>query len=233
MLIITPFANIIFTHLSRDFKGSVCVVDVEFMFSSITPVNLNANVQFVNLHPLSHPSDTDKAALISIIDLIEKRSQAAPARQLAELTIDSLIHALAYLVLDTYLNVSQTAINNSDSKESIMRQFHMALSRDYISRRKVSHYARLQNLTPRYFSTTIKAISGYSPLYWINTTVAGEAQRLMRNTKKSIKEIAYELNFASPTFFTRWYRQFTGETPSQYRTRSRIALTHPATQPPR
>ncbi len=141
------------------------------------------------------------------------------------MTTGNLLHAMAYLVLDSYLKVSQTETTTSDTKESIILTFHTHLTRDFATHRKVSHYASLQNLTPRYFSTTIKAISGYTPLHWINTAVAAEAKRLMRNSKMSIKEIAYSLNFASPTFFTRWYREFTGETPSQYRSRCRITLS--------
>lgn len=225
MLIIAPFTTLAFTRLSPDFKGTLCIVDLEFVFSAIAPINLCANIQFVNLHPLSHPSDADTSALISLINLIESQSQHIGKRQLSEMSTDSLLHALAYMVFDSYLSVNQTSTMSSDSNESIMLAFHINLSRDFATQRKVSYYAELQNLTPRYFSTTIKAVSGYSPLFWINTAVAAEAKRLMRNSKMSIKEISYRLNFASPTFFTRWYRQFTGETPSQYRTRFRILIS--------
>lgn len=226
MLIIVPFSNLVLSSLSQDFKGIICMVDLEFVFSAITPVHLTANMQFVILHPLSHPSDSDMAALLSLLNLIEQRSQFIKKSPLSEMMTDNLINALAYLVLDSYLNVTQTETKNSDTKESIMLAFHADLSRDYLTHRKVSHYAGLQNLTPRYFSTAIKAISGYTPLYWINTAVAAEAKRLMRNSNMSIKEISYSLNFPSPTFFTRWYRVCTGETPSQYRTRCRIILAH-------
>ncbi len=226
MLIIIPFTNLVLTYLSPDFRGILCIVDLDFVFSAITPVNLSSNLQFIISHPLSHPSPSDMADMISLIRLLEQRKRFGGERPLTAIMVENLVYALADMVLDSYLNVNQMETRSSDAKESIMLAFHADLSRDFATERKVSHYARLQNLTPRYFSTAVKAISGFTPLYWINTAVAAEAKRLMRNSNASIKEIAYELNFASPTFFTRWYREFTGETPSQYRTRCRITLAN-------
>lgn len=227
MLIIVPFTNLTFEQLDADFKGVLCVVDFEDVFSAITPIapiNLIANMQFIILHPLSRPSDTDAETLIALINLIEQRSLVTGNRPLSDIATSNLLNVLAYLVLDSYMNVNQTVTNCSDTKESIMFTFHANLTRDFTKHRQVAHYAKLQNLTPRYFSTVIKTVSGYTPIYWINTVVASEAKRLMRNSKMSIKEIAYYLNFASPTFFTRWYRNYTGETPSEYRNRFRITL---------
>lgn len=224
MLIIVPFSNLEFTAIEDDFRGTLCIVEFEYVLSAVAPIRSVSNMQFVTLHPLSHPSDSDLKALITLIDLIEQRHQFIGERPLAEMTISNLLHVLAYLVMDTYLNVSQTETPTSDTKESIMMNFHSNLSRDFATHRTVSYYARLQNLTTRYFSSIIKGVSGNTPLYWINIAVAAEAKRLMRNSKMSIKEIAYKLNFTSPTFFTRWFREFTGETPSQYRSRYRITL---------
>lgn len=226
MLVIVQFSYPTWTYLSEDFKGTLCIADLEFVFNAINPVNLSVNLQFVMLHPYSHPSEADAAALLTLIDLIEERSRFASDRSLSSMMIDNIVNALAYLVLDSYMNFSQTESRSSNSKGSIILKFYSDLSRDYVLHRKVAHYAGLQNLTPRYFSTVIKAVSGYTPLYWINKAVTAEARRLMCNSNMSIKEIAYQLNFASPTFFARWYRDCTGETPSQYRIRCRITLSN-------
>lgn len=226
MLIVIPFSNPAFSKMDSDFTGTLCIVDFEYVFSAVSPVNLTANMKFLIMHPTSHPAAHDIEAILEIIRMIKVRSQYIGKRPLAEMTIDNLVNVLAYLVLDSYHNVNQQETRSSDTKESIMLAFHSDLTRDYTRHRKVAHYAALQNLSTRYFSVTVKAISGYSPLFWINTAVCGEAKRLMRESKLSIKEIAYSLNFASPTFFTRWYREFTGETPSDYRSRYRITLSH-------
>lgn len=226
MLIIGPFTNFTFTYISPDFKGTLCKVDLEFVFSALPPITLGNNIHFINMHPLSHLSVADMEALVTLLSLLEHRGQYVEEHPLSNFFNNHLIHALAYLVLDSCLNINQTETKSSETKDSIMLTFHANLSRDFLNHRKVSYYAGLQNLTPRYFSTTIKAISGFSPLYWINKVVVAEAKRLMCNTKMSIKEISYSLNFVSPTFFARWFRECTGETPSKFRARCRITLVN-------
>lgn len=225
MLIILPFNQLYINELSADFKGILCIVDMEFVFSAVKAISLGANLQFVTMHPLSHPTKEDIAVMLSIIAQIEDRSKYVEVRSLASMTIDSLWHALAYQILDSYLNVSQIETQGRGIKETIMHTFQVDLNRDFITHRNVSHYAALQNLSSRYFSTTIKEISGHSPLHWISLAVVVEAKRLMRDSNISIKEIGYALNFTSPTFFSRWFRHFAGETPTAYRTRSRITLS--------
>ncbi len=226
MMVLDIFANVSLKHISSDFKGSLCIVNLESIFSAVTPSKLFSNMKFLMLHPISHPSEQDFSAMLSILGLIEERSQCYDKRPLSRMTTDSLINALTFLILDSYVYVRQTAIKSSDTKEAIMLAFHDALIRDYASHRNVAYYASLQNLSPRYFSTTIKTVSGYTPSYWINTVVIAKAKRMMRNTNMNIKEVAYKLNFTSPTFFTRWYRELTGETPSDYRTRYRITIAN-------
>ncbi len=226
MLVLGIFATVSLEYMSSDFNGTLCIVNLEVIFSAITPLKLSSNMQFVMLHPISRPSDQDFSAMAAILDLIEQRSRLYSKRPLSGMATDSLVNALTFLVLDSYINVRQTIIKSSDTKEAIMLAFHKALMHDYSTHRNVAYYAALQNLSPRYFSTTIKAVSGYSPLYWINMVVIAQAKRMMRNSNISIKEVAYNLNFTSPTFFTRWYREYTGETPSEYRARYRITVAH-------
>ncbi len=226
ILVLALFSNVALTHLSDDFQATLCVVNLERIFAGATPLKLFSNIQFLMMHPVSHPSLEDFLAMASILDLIEKRNRYYAARPFSDLTSDYLVNALAFLVLDSYLYVRQTVIRSSHAKESIMLAFHEALMRDYATHRTTAYYAALQKLSPRYFSTSIKAVSGYTPMFWINTVVVSQAKRMMRDSNISIKEVAYNLNFKSPTFFSRWFREFTGETPSEYRTRYRIAIAN-------
>ncbi len=224
MLVVGIFANISLKYMSDDFKGTLYIVDLEMIFSAITPLKLCSNMQFIMLHPISTPSSEDFSAMVSILDLIEQRNRLGDKRPLSGMTTDSLLNALIFLVMDSYVNVRQTVIKSSDTKEAIMLAFHADLLRDYATHRNVAYYAALQHLSTRYFSTSIKSVSGYTPMYWINTVVISQAKRMMRDSSISIKEVAYGLNFASLTFFSRWYRECTGETPSEYRTRYRITM---------
>ena len=48
-------------------------------------------------------------------------------------------------------------------------------------------------------------------------TSATMAVELIISTEKTISEIAYEIGFSTPAYFTKCYRDAYGETPSQIR----------------
>lgn len=225
LLVKLQFSRINVESLSRDFKGILCAVDMEFVYTAVKAVSIGANMQYVTEHSQIHPTEEDIETMLSIIELIENQIRLSQSRPLTSLTLNSLWHALAYHILNSYVNVRQLETNARGVKEAIMLNFHNDLTRDCSKHRTVAHYAQLQNLSPRYFSTSVKEVTGKPPLHWISLAVVAEAKRLMRDTNMSIKEIGYELSFTSPTFFSRWFRQFAGETPTTYRTRRRITLS--------
>ena len=69
------------------------------------------------------------------------------------------------------------------------------------------------------FYRKIKALTNYSPVELIRRIRLGEARNMLTTTEKSISEIAYEVGFSTPAYFTKCYREEFGETPSELRER--------------
>lgn len=67
------------------------------------------------------------------------------------------------------------------------------------------------------FYRKIKAITNYSPVELIRQLRLKRSRELLLTTEKSISEIAYEVGFSSPAYFTRCYREAFGETPTDLR----------------
>lgn len=93
----------------------------------------------------------------------------------------------------------------------------LALFRLYRKERDVAYYAKMQHITPRYFSTIIKEKSGNSALQWIVQMVITEAKQLLEGSDLSIKEIANQLNFPTQSFFGKYFKQYVGISPKEYR----------------
>ncbi|MBQ1759240.1 MAG: AraC family transcriptional regulator, partial [Prevotella sp.] len=69
----------------------------------------------------------------------------------------------------------------------------------------------------KYLSETIKQISHHTPNEWIDNYVSLEIRVLLKNSTKSIKEIAQELHFPNQSFLGKYFKEQVGISPSAYR----------------
>ena len=87
----------------------------------------------------------------------------------------------------------------------------------YRTHRNLSFYAEQMSLTPKYLSTAVKATSGKSAMQWIEYYVILDASSQLSSTERTIKEIAYDLNFPSQSFFGKYFSRIVGLSPLAYR----------------
>jgi len=90
---------------------------------------------------------------------------------------------------------------------------------DTASRTKhpIDFYARRLCVSPNYMSALVKCESGLTVLQWIDRALVREAKVLLHHTQMPVAEVAEKLGFATSSFFIRFFRQQTGQTPLQYR----------------
>lgn len=63
-----------------------------------------------------------------------------------------------------------------------------------------------------------KALTGYTPIELLRIARLNKANAIIKtSTEKSISEIAYEVGFSSPSYFTKCYKEFFGENPTKAR----------------
>ncbi len=216
MLLYPPYATVVLEESGADFKGYIASVDYEFVIVSVKSLEWSANLHFIARHPVVKMLGKDYEIIISLIDLISYKT-AQLNTPLNTLLLSSLWESLTYQVLTAYLAVHPLEADSNSIKNNIALTFQADLMQHFISHRDVAFYAAQQRLSPRYFSAIIKEVTGYNALYWIVQAVTGEAKKRIIESGLSIKEIAYSLNFSSPTFFSRWFKQYTGTTPKEFK----------------
>lgn len=69
------------------------------------------------------------------------------------------------------------------------------------------------------FYRKIKSLTNYSPVELLRRLRMNRAHELLTSTEKTISEIAYEVGFSTPAYFTKCYRDTYNETPSETRER--------------
>lgn len=71
-------------------------------------------------------------------------------------------------------------------------------------------------MTPSSLYGLVKEYSGLSPKEWITNRLIQEAQRKLRYSSLSVKELAYELGFNDPDYFSRLFKKRTGKNISDF-----------------
>ena len=67
------------------------------------------------------------------------------------------------------------------------------------------------------FYRKIKALTNYSPVELLRNLRLKRSRELLLTTDMTISEVAYEVGFTAPAYFTRCYREAFGETPTELR----------------
>lgn len=100
---------------------------------------------------------------------------------------------------------------------AIFTNFIKLVEKNYRHERRVGWYATQLNITPKHLSETVKSASRRTPNEWIDDYVTLELRVLLKNSTKSIKEIAQDLNFPNQSFLGKFFKEHVGMSPSNYR----------------
>lgn len=99
----------------------------------------------------------------------------------------------------------------------LLKQYLQHIETSYPHLHEVAEYAKLMNISAGHLSELIKAQSGKPAIAHIHERIIVEAKRLLFHTELAIKEIAFELGFEDASYFNRFFKRLTGQTPAQYR----------------
>lgn len=72
------------------------------------------------------------------------------------------------------------------------------------------------HIHPTHLSNTIKLTTGHPPCYFFEARIMDIARQQLRETRRSVADIASGLTF-DPSNFTKFFKRFAGCTPTQYR----------------
>ncbi|MEL6944465.1 MAG: AraC family transcriptional regulator, partial [Bacteroidota bacterium] len=63
----------------------------------------------------------------------------------------------------------------------------------------------------------LKALTGENPSHFIRTTRLKIAYQLLENQTATVAEIAFQVGFSNPSYFSRSFKQYFGKTPGEVR----------------
>lgn len=81
----------------------------------------------------------------------------------------------------------------------------------------VNYMASQLSLSPKYLSDVLKQETGKTALDLIHLYVVSEAKNMLVSGEKSISEIAYQLGFENPPYFSRLFKKEVGISPTEFK----------------
>jgi len=140
---------------------------------------------------------------------------------------DEYHHPLGtYLVLKSLLKVfllnliriNQHAFLNQDINQKRVYQFILLMDAHYQTERKASFYADKLGISQKRLNQILVEKMHKTLTQLLHNRVILEAKRRLINSDHTIKEIAYQLNFEDPGYFSRFFKKQTGLTPEKFKT---------------
>ncbi len=105
----------------------------------------------------------------------------------------------------------------NDSGHRILRDFKELVTRHFRTLHKTSDYAERLHITPKYLNQVVKSLLGQTAKEVIQEKIVLNAKRELRYSAKSVKEIALELGFEDPLYFSHFFKTCTGQSPTSFR----------------
>lgn len=117
---------------------------------------------------------------------------------------------------DSKCNVKLNGINRSHDV-SIVSNFKELVVANFNIQHKVSEYAGMMNISPKYLNQVVKNVMGVTAKDVIQEQLIIQARRDLKFSNSSVKEIAYGLGFPEAFHFSSFFKKQIGCSPSQYR----------------
>jgi AraC family transcriptional activator of pobA len=132
------------------------------------------------------------------------------------------------LILQAFILISRLSLdsgtkNTANYNYTLVKNFQKLVEKNFAQFKLPKDYAELLYITPNHLNAMCKDMLGIPAGEVIRNRIVLEAKRLLINLDLSVTEIAYGLNFADNSYFTKFFKKQVGLTPEDFRNHT---LTH-------
>lgn len=129
----------------------------------------------------------------------------------------SLLASLAWHIDGIRHRNAVSRQESQNRKQKLFIDFLQLVDRYVATERNLDFYAQRLCLSVRYMSTIIKEVSGQGAKEWIDRSLITAVKIDLKYTDKQIAQISFEKGFPNVSFFCKYFKRLTGQTPTEYR----------------
>ncbi len=142
---------------------------------------------------------------------------------------DIIISQLSTLLKYANRFYERQFLNRKELSNDLLEQFNQQLSAYFESGQlqengipSIEQIADQLSVSQRYLSDTLKKETGKTSTEHLQLYLIDEAKNILLNPNKTIAEVAYELGFEYPPYFSRLFKKKEGISPTEYRERYKM-----------
>ncbi len=217
LVVAFPFTIIQHLKSSKDFKGFVLDIDSDF-FGNFSMSGRSSYYLNIKENPCIKVTDIEREKIFSLYNMLMEMNKKTEHPFRSEID-DNIIQIISYEVAAIY-HLRKPIVEQACSRnEEIFQRFIFSLFNNYNTQRSIDYYAKEQSISARHLSLVVKLVSGVTAGQWIINCVIIHIKTRLKNKKILISEISDEFNFPNASFFSQYFRKYTGLTPKMFRER--------------
>jgi len=167
-----------------------------------------------------HLSDKEKQTLWDCVDKLENELSEnidLHSQTLITSNIELLLNYCARYYDRQFITRKKVNTNLLMKFETILNSYFNSNDQQYKKLPSVKYFAELLFLSPNYLSDLLKKETGKTAQEYLHYYLIEEAKNNLLNTDDPINEIAFNLGFEYPQYFSKLFKSKTGMTPIAYR----------------
>ncbi|KQS36214.1 helix-turn-helix domain-containing protein [Pedobacter sp. Leaf194] len=150
---------------------------------------------------------------ITTMFIDEFLGETAPDIEMLDILLRQLIVIVVRLAKSQYSDRYQCF----EERLELIKKYNVMVEKYYKQEHQVQFYADKLNRSPKTLSNLFLMYSYRSPILVIHERIIKEAKKLFYYTSMSAKEIAYELGFQEQAHFSRFFKNYTSDTPTNFK----------------
>lgn len=208
----------------KDWKGYYVSFKPDFVSLSMTNSATLNHYPFFR-HGAKKFFDLDKGEALALCELFEKiyYEYSHPA-----IYSRAIIQSYLKVILNygtRFYRRQNASRYTRDDLQPLVQQFEDFLDEMFrpvslgldVQLKSISGIAGELNVSPKYLSEVLKEETGRTALEHVHKRILDLAMGLLKNTSLRVSEIAYQLGFEHPPYFSRLFKKHIGQSPSAYR----------------
>ncbi|RKD86476.1 AraC-like DNA-binding protein [Mangrovibacterium diazotrophicum] len=127
-----------------------------------------------------------------------------------------MIKALLKVFLLKLIQLKEEHFTRQDINEKRIYEFMLLLEMNYLNERTADFYADKLGISAKRLNQILKEKLDKTAVQLIHDRVVLEAKRQIIHSENTIKEIAFNLGFKDSSYFSRFFKQLTRQTPQEF-----------------